>query len=342
MIKLEDIARLAGVSKATVSLVLNDKPGVSQKKRAEILQLVKENDYQPLRQSRKKEREAYRYTVRLLACNDINRFTYNFQKLPHFNELINDFLVLSTDFHIHLTVNSISISHLKEDLMTLESQQASDAIILLGTDLPESILIALKELHHHIIVIDTCFDHLNSNFISINNYQGAFLATEHLIQNGHKDIGYAMAKYRIQNFQERYQGFEGAMKKYNLDSKQFQRLRFPANSIGTYPDKIPSSTLPTAFFCENDSIAISLIRSLQAAGIRVPEDVSVIGFDNISESVIITPELSTIDINRQFMVTKALEKAVSIIKNGEINQTQTRINTRLVVRQSVKKLETHS
>ncbi|MDQ0222417.1 LacI family DNA-binding transcriptional regulator [Streptococcus moroccensis] len=339
MIKLEDIARLAGVSKATVSLVLNDKPGVSQQKREEILQLVKDHKYRPLRKPRQKEDNSSRYMVRLLACNEVNRFTYNFQKLPHFNELINDFLVLSPDFQIHLTVNSISINHLKDDLMTLENQQTSDAIILLGTDLPESVLIRIKELHDHIIVIDTCFDHLNSNFISINNYQGAFIATEHLIQNGHKDIGYAMAKYRIRNFQERYNGFEGAMKKHALDSKQFHRLRFSANSIGTYPDKIPSSTLPTAFFCENDSIAISLIRSLQAVGIRVPEDISVIGFDNISEAAIITPELSTIDINRQFMVTKALEKAVSIIKNGEINQTQTRINTRLIIRDSVKTIK---
>ena len=335
MIKLEDIAKMAGVSKATASLVLNNKPGVSQSKRDEVLRLVNEHGYKPLRKAKKKKMASKRYAIRLLACNDINRFTYNFQKLPHFNELIHDFLVLSSEFPIDLTIHSISINHPEKDLIELEKQRPSDAIILLGTDLPESVLTALKEIHNHIVVIDTCFDYLNNNFISINNFQGAFIATKYLIENGHRNIGYAMSNQRIQNFQERYRGFEAAMKKYHLDARQFHHLRFPANTIGTYPEVITSSQLPTAFFCENDSIAISLIRSLQVLGIRIPDDVSVIGFDNISEASIVTPELTTIDINRQFMVTKTLEKAISIIKNGEINQTQTKINTHLIARNSV-------
>ncbi|WP_161980317.1 LacI family DNA-binding transcriptional regulator [Streptococcus sp. S784/96/1] len=340
MIKLEDLARLAGVSKATVSLVLNNKSGVSPSKREEILSLAKEHHYQPLRKSRKKEAYQPQHTVRLLACNSLHRFTYNFQQLPYFNELINDFIVYAPKYAIDLLINSISIDNVEDELNALEKNQPSEAIILLGTDLPETTVETILDLHSNIIVIDACFDHINNNFIAKNNFQGAYLATSYLIEYGHTAIGYAMSKQRIRNFQERQAGFKAALKKSHLDTEHFPKLIFPAHEIAPHPELLRKNNLATAYFCDNDSIAISLIKSLQAIGLKVPEEVSVIGFDNISESKVITPELTTIDIDRQFMVNKALEKVATVISQqpGQENYTQYRINAKLVERDSVKRL----
>ena len=129
-----------------------------------------------------------------------------------------------------------------------------------------------------------------------------------------------------------------SLKKNGLPTTNIPTLIFSASSITTYPNIIKNRELPTAFFCENDTLAISLIKTLQELGISVPEEVSVVGFDNISEATVITPELTTIDINRHYMVRLALEKAISIITEGKINQTQTLINTKLIERQSVKKI----
>ena len=85
-------------------------------------------------------------------------------------------------------------------------------------------------------------------------------------------------------------------------------LIFPANDIQSHPELLEKSDYHTDFFCENDSIAISLIKSLQDIVMRIPEDISIIGFDNISESSIIRPEVTTIDVNRQYMVKIALQK----------------------------------
>lgn len=85
-------------------------------------------------------------------------------------------------------------------------------------------------------------------------------------------------------------------------------LIFPANDIQSHPELLEKSDYPTAFFCENDSIAISLIKSLQDIVMRIPEDISIIGFNNISESSIIRPEVTTIDVNRQYIVKIALQK----------------------------------
>lgn len=339
MIKLETIAQLAGVSKTTVSLVINGKPGVSPQKRDEVLRLIEEYNYKPLRKKKIKQVKQVQYEIRLLVCNDVHRFTYNFQQLPHFSELINDFMILANEYAVHLTINTISINHFDKDLLALEKKQSSDALILLGTDLPENILNLLNEIHNRIVVIDTDFDHLNNNFISINNVQGAYIATKHLIEQGHQEIGYVMANERIQNFQQRHRGFAIAMKEHNLNPKQFHPLVFPANNINTYPDRVNLNRLATAYFCENDSIAISLIRSLQSHGIKVPQDVSVIGFDNIAESAIITPELTTIDIKRQVLVQQSLEKALQIIRGHNLPNTHLKINTHLIQRGSVAKIK---
>ncbi|MBK0347121.1 LacI family DNA-binding transcriptional regulator [Aerococcaceae bacterium zg-ZJ1578] len=340
MIKLEDIAHLAGVSKATVSLVLNNKSGVSQSKREEILNLVEKHQYQPLRKAKKKDSASPQHTVRLLACNSLYTFTYNFQHLPYFNELINDFIVYAPKYSINLLINSISIDNVEVELNNLETNQASEAIILLGTDLPESTVETILNMHSNIVVIDSCFDHINNNFIAKNNFQGAYLATKYLIEHGHKSIGYAMSNQRIRNFQERQAGFKAALKKFHLKTEDFPKIIFPAHEIAPHPELLRRNQIPTAYFCDNDSIAISLIKSLQAIGMNVPEDISVIGFDNISESKVITPELTTIDIDRQFMVNKALEKVSTIINQSQSpeNNTQYRINAKLVVRNSVKTL----
>ncbi|MBS4455753.1 LacI family DNA-binding transcriptional regulator [Tuanshanicoccus lijuaniae] len=340
MIKLEDIAHLAGVSKSTVSLVLNNKPGVSQRKRKEILELIEKHQYQPLRKSKKNDFSLTQHTVRLLACNSLYTFTYNFQQLPYFNELINDFIVYAPKYSIELLINSISIDNVESELSALENNQASEAIILLGTDLPEATVETILNLHDNIIVIDSCFDHINNNFIAKNNFQGAYLATKYLIEQGHTYIGYAMSKQRIRNFQERQAGFKAALKKFHLNTEDYPKLIFPAHEIAPRPELLRPNQLPTAYFCDNDSIAISLIKTLQVSGFNVPEDISIIGFDNISESKVISPELTTIDIDRQFMVNKALEKVSNVISqaNGQENNTQYRINAKLIKRNSVKQI----
>lgn len=339
MIKIEDIAKMAGVSKSTVSLALNGHDGVSERKRQQILQIAKDNNYQPLRQRKEKKATFSKsYIVRLVSCNDINRFTYNFQNLPHFNELLADFSALSREYPISLLVNSISINNIEKEFQEIESHQQSDVIILLGTDLPETVIKAINMLHDKVIIIDTCFFNMNNDFININNYLGAYQATEFLIHCGHKKIGYVKGKQRIKNFKERHRGFEDALRKMGLPTTDIPTLIFSASSITTYPNTIKNRELPTAFFCENDTLAISLIKTLQELGISVPEEVSVVGFDNISEATVITPELTTIDINRRYMVRLALKKAISIITKGKVNQTQVLINTKLIERQSVKKL----
>lgn len=339
MIKIEDIAKIAGVSKSTVSLALNGLEGVSERKRQQILQIAKERNYQPLRQRKEKKTTLSKsYIVRLVSCNDINRFTYNFQNLPHFNELISDFSALSREYPISLLVNSISINNIAKEFQEIESHQQSDVIILLGTDLPESVIKKINHLHDKVVIIDTCYFNMKNDFISINNYLGAYQATEYLIHNGHKKIGYVKGKQRIKNFKERHRGFDDALKKNGLLTTDIPTLIFPASSISTYPNAINNRELPTAFFCENDTLAISLIKTLQDLGINVPEDISVVGFDNISEATVVTPELTTIDINRRYMAILALEKAISIVTEGNVNQTQVLINTKLIERNSVKNI----
>ena len=112
-------------------------------------------------------------------------------------------------------------------------------------------------------------------------------------------------------------------------------LIFPANDIQSHPELLEKSDYPTAFFCENDSIAISLIKSLQDIVMRIPEDISIIGFDNITEGKVIDPALTTIEIPRHFMGQTAARQLIQEIETPLPHTVKIEISTTLVKRFSV-------
>lgn len=92
--------------------------------------------------------------------------------------------------------------------------------------------------------------------------------------------------------------------------------------------------LPTALFCECDYIAISVIKALNELGIRVPQDISIVGFDNIQESTIITPELTTVHVEKGTIAELAVSKLVDMIEHGDMVKIKSLIDTQLVIRKS--------
>lgn len=334
--KLDDIAKIANVSKAAVSLALNGKPGISEEKRQEILAIVEEYGYKPLRRTRKKEEK--KYVLRFVACTNADIIPDDYQKLPYFNELLSDLSAEVNDFPFSLLINSIASNSLEEDLLKAERNQASDAIILLGTNLDEEHLNLVAGITKHLVVIDTCIPNASFDFVTMNNYQGGYLAANYLLENGHQKLGYAQGMPRIYNFKERYRGFTDALAAKDLHIEPEHHFTFPAMAIQEQPTVIDEmkklKSLPTAIFCENDYIAISLTKTLAKMNIRVPEDISIIGFDDIKEAQVISPELTTIKVNRAEIVRIALKRILYKLTSDDTITNQTLVNTTLVERNS--------
>lgn len=340
--KLEDIARLANVSKSAASLALNGKPGVSDETRALIKHIAKENNYVPLRNHRKEENDL-RLKIRFVACTNNDVIKDNYRQLPFFNELIS---CLSTEVgsrnHLFLT-NNLAKEHLVDSLYALESNDPSDGILLLATNLTSAQISDLAEVQH-LVILDTESSRSNCTTLTMNNFLGSYDAAEHLLKMGHKKIGYIKGTPRINNFYDRRRGFKEALKKHGIDSAELPKYYLPGMDIQEVKENLDKFldfiNSVTAVFCENDYIAINVMKTLNKHGIRVPEDVSIIGFDDIPESRVTMPELTTVHVPIEAIAKESVELIERSISSENYVKRQIFFNTHLVKRESVKQLFT--
>ncbi|WP_299092249.1 LacI family DNA-binding transcriptional regulator [uncultured Metabacillus sp.] len=342
--KIDDIAKLANVSKSAVSLALNGKPGVSQETRDKILKIAQDHGYIP-RPIIKADQyfQANSKLLRFVACTNEGIVTEQYESLPFFTELINNIEKQISASGYSLIVSSINIDKLENEISRLEKEQKSAGILLLGTNLiPEQIKL-VSSIQPNLVVLDTNFETLDVNFIVMNNVYGAYQAGKYLVELGHQNIGYVESQTRMYNFDMRKKGFLQAISDHHLkiaENNYFSVSPTVISSQEVFKDKIKNrlNKLPTALFCEADYMAISTIKSLSELGIKVPEDISIIGFDNIFESQVITPELTTIHVKKDKIALLAIEKLIREIDHNDTDKIKILVDTDLIIRNSCKAL----
>ncbi|MBT2757816.1 LacI family DNA-binding transcriptional regulator [Mesobacillus foraminis] len=338
--KIDDIAKLANVSKSAVSLALNGKNGVSQKTRDKILKIAEEHGYIP-RPIIKAEQYFQTNTkiFRFIAVTNAGIVTERFESLPFFMELIKNIDNQTGFSGYSLMVSSINIESLKEDITKLENEQKSAGILLLGTNLSAEHINIIADIQPNLVVLDTCFETLDANFIVMNNVFGAHHAGQYLMDLGHREIGYVESSIRMYNFDMRKKGFIQALTDRNLKVAENHYFSISPTTISSqtaFIEKIKTiqNKLPTAIFCEADYMAISVIKSLTELGLKVPEDVSVIGFDDIFESQVITPELTTVHVKKDKIALLAVETLIKQIENNNSDKIKLFVDTKLIERNS--------
>ncbi|MFD0679215.1 MULTISPECIES: LacI family DNA-binding transcriptional regulator [unclassified Paenibacillus] len=337
--KMEDIAKLANVSKSAVSLALSGKPGISEETRFKILKIVKESGYLPRSMIKADKVYGLTKTLRFVACTNSGIVLEQYYKQPFFMELIHDIEEQCRARGYSLFFSSIQTDNLEDAIDTMETEHESNGIILLGTNLTQEQIRLIAQKQINLVVLDTCLETFNANFIVMNNVMGAYQAGRHLLDLGHRQIGYVQSHSRMYNFNSRKKGFLQALAEEHLsvdDEHFFSVAPTIVSSQDEFMQKIKAlkTPLPTALFCECDYIAISTIKSLIELGIRVPQDISIIGFDNIQESTIITPELTTVHVEKGKIAELAVTKLFDMIENGDTVKMKSFIDTQLVVRQS--------
>ncbi|OLS39066.1 LacI family DNA-binding transcriptional regulator [Bacillus sp. MRMR6] len=338
--KIDDIAKLANVSKSAVSLALNGKNGVSQKTRDKILKIAEEHGYIP-RPIIKAEQYFQTNTkiLRFIAVTNAGIVTEQFESLPFFMELIKNIDNQTGSSGYSLMVSPINIESLEEEITRLENEQKSAGILLLGTNLTADQINIIAGIQPNLVVLDTCFETLDANFVVMNNAFGAYQAGQYLMDLGHREIGYVESNIRMYNFNMRKKGFVQALTERNLTIKNNHYFSISPTTISpqeAFTDKIKKSldNLPTALFCETDYMAISVIKSFTELGIKVPVDISIIGFDNIFESRVITPELTTIHVKKDKIASLAVEKLIRQIETNDEDKIKLLIDTEIIERNS--------
>ncbi|PLR83299.1 LacI family transcriptional regulator [Bacillus canaveralius] len=338
--KIDDIAKIAQVSRSAVSLALNGKNGVSEDTRKKILRIAEEHGYIP-RPIVKADQYFQKNTkvLRFVACINEGIVTDQYETLPFFMELINNIDRQIGANGYSLMVSSVKIENLHEEITRLEKEQKSAGILLLGTNLTHDQIKLISTIQPKLVVLDTCFETLDVNFVVMNNVYGAYEAGKYLVELGHEKIGYVQSNTRMYNFDMRKKGFMQAIAENGLNiaaDDYFSLSPTVISSQETFKDSIKHRIhqLPTALFCEADYMAISVMKSFTELGVKVPEDVSIIGFDNIFESQVVTPELTTINVKKDKIARLAVERLITVIENNETDKIKVFVDTQLITRNS--------
>lgn len=342
--KIEEIAKTLKVSKSTVSLAINNKAGVSKSTREKVLLFVRDSGYISRTMVKSGQEHTFSKTIKLLICVRPEITTSeNMISSSFFMELIQGLEKKFSVLGFTLMFSSIDPSNFLEQIKKIEEEHTSIGVVLLGTSLGKEEIQIASQYIHNLVVLDTFFDFMNVNFVVMNNEKGGYDACSYLVNLGHQNIGYVQSPNRIGNFNFRKRGFIRALEENNLNipKKNFFTVRNEINfAEKDFKEIITNrfSSLPSALFCENDYIAIGVIKALRKIGKKIPDDISVIGFDNVTESIIISPELTTIDVKKSEMGALAAQRMYDIINtfgNSSIIINSI-MNTSLIERKSCK------
>lgn len=337
-VTVKDIADVLQISPATVSLAINNRRGVSEKTRARVFEVAREMGYNkmsatPVRQTARHTVQCVIFKQRATAGLDTSFFSKMMEGVESQAGVNNSSLMVS---YINAEEN---IPQRLEALCAADTQ----GMILLATELTPEKIKPFLSVRVPLVVLDAYFENLPLDCVTINNAQGAFMATDYLMRQGHREIGYLTSKVRTVNFSERHDGFRKAFRKAGIPRPAEYAFRLTPSIDGSCADMKAAlqlrPKLPTAFFADNDIIAAGAMRALKEMGLRVPEDISLVGFDDIPLCFSLDPLLTTVSVPKERLGTLAMERLYSRIQQPNITEfVKIEVGTQLVERESVKRM----
>lgn len=328
---IKDIAKLSGVSVATVSRVINNNGRFSEETRKKVLEVIKETNYQ-MNFSAKSLRMNKSFSVGILVPDISNYF---------FSNVVQQMEAILFEQGYSTIICNTGRNFDKEMayLNMLESKMVDGLIVISGAD-EFGFKYANAENGIPYVCIDRQPKDKNTIFISSNHYQGAFEATEALIQAGVKAPAIFMHARQSSSAKERLKGFQDALKKNNLiyDPEQstftvdLQNADYQANIA----DFITRTAKIDGIFAINDNIAIELLNFLPMIGKKIPDDISIIGFDDTPQCKYTTPKLSSVKQNIPMIAQITVDNLIAIMTNPtQKNRIAKIVPVELALRESI-------
>ncbi|NLY18930.1 MAG: LacI family transcriptional regulator [Clostridiaceae bacterium] len=329
-VSMQTIADMLNISKVTVFKAINNQPGVSEELRKKIIKLCNELGYDKWAGNSSKS-----------SCN----LAYIVPKryfLENENFYSSIYYYLNKECQrekIQLSLYIID-AHSEENCILPSQVQASHFNgLLIGGELNFPFLHALAKTKIPMVFIDFYISGFKSDCIVVDNYYVGYVATNYLVEKGHRDIGFLGDPKQTTSISDRFFGYRKALFSHDLQYNKNWQIVNNDKITGYYhldfdlPDK-----LPTAFICHCDMAAYFLMQKLSAYKIKVPDDVSIISFDNTQLSQDCNPPLTTIDISKKEFAKKALSQMKTRLSEPNLPYQRGYIHTSLIERASVKDL----
>ena len=327
MSTIKDVAKMANVSVATVSRVLNNSDSVTDKTREKVLHAIQELNYQPNLLGRNLRRSETRMILILLPTIS-NTFYSKVVKGMEDTGHRNGYNVMICTTNSEKQREEIYLNILKNKL--------ADGVIFLA---PEIDAQELSKIGKSFPVVQCCEYKENADVpsVSIDNEAAAYHAVQYLISSGHRRIGMISSNSTFISTVHRENGYKKAIQEagieWNPNLIVYGNYGF-RSGLNKTRQLLDMEDRPTAIFAISDMMAIGAIRAAQEKGLRVPDDVAVIGFDNVSFLSMIVPKLTTIAQPQYEMGAAAMDILLQRIKNETVQVQHIRMGYELIVRDS--------
>lgn len=304
MATIKDIAKEAGVSLATVSRVINNGPKVSEKTRQRIKTIMKEMGYRPNANARalvKQKNPSIGVVLAELSDPFFATFAHGIEKVARKQNL----QILLSSGSIHANTERKAIETLLE--------HRCDAMVVHSKALDNETLIEFASQVSGFVLINRYIPEIADSCVWLDNYVGGSLMARHLLENGHQDFAVISSEYQINDPYERLNGIRDELAKSNISLHPEQvvcdkpDLEGGANAMQSLLDNGRNFTAVIAY---NDAMAAGALSVLQEQGFNLPQDISVMGFDDVMLARFCRPPLSTLHYPIEEMAIKAAELAI--------------------------------
>jgi LacI family transcriptional regulator len=286
MRSIKDVARLAGVSTATVSHVINKTRFVRDETTNLVLGAINKLDYQPNTLARGL-RSRKTKTLGMIIPDSTNLF---FAEVAQVIESA----AYQKGYHIIICNTGNDAVKEMEQIEVVLAKQV-DGVILISSGAATKTILKLEKSKTPFVVVDREIPNLPGYFVLVDNQLGGYLATKHLVDLGHRKIGCITGPSSISTSSRRVQGFYQALREKDLSESIVVKGDFSLLSGTQAMDKILSSSeTPSAVFVCNDMMAVGAMMSAMSHGLNIPDDLSVVGFDDIQLAKSLCPGLTTI------------------------------------------------
>lgn len=324
MATIKDVAKLAGVSISTVSLALNGQPHVRAETKQKVLAAARRLNYQPngiARDLKMSKTETIGLILPDLAG-------------PFYSELIRGIqdITATNDYELvamsAIGVRPKSIRYIQEkrtDGMIMMSQQIDSSLIQQAARPDFPIILLNREVSSDYVIS-----------VMIDNRKAAYEAVRFMLQQGYPEIAYLGGPEDSPDNRDRFIGYRQALDEVGLTVEAKWCLQGDFTKEGGYKaaKRLTEGVLPSAIFAANDEMAIGLMEGLQAAGIAIPEEVAVAGFDDIQLASYVRPALTTVRQPMYELGSMAAKLLFRLLKHGQANGESVVLETQLVTRDS--------
>lgn len=332
-ITIYQVAQRAGVAISTVSRVLNNSPNVSQSTKDKVNESIKALNFRPQVSARKLASRK----PQMLALA-VPSFT-----TPYYTEVLKGVKDEITDLDLDIVIYNTGSKNPAEGVENFFNRGTADTVITISIEITDAVHEQLQSSDIPIVLIGS--KHPMYNYFDLNNRKGGFLAGEHLVKQGFKNMGMILPAKNTKQSIDRYNGFTDALKEFKMPIHDKFFVRGESTKHAGFTEEAGFEAIyefdkmgefPDALFCSNDTQAIGAYHAITKLGMKIPEDIAIMGYDNIKFTKYL--DLTTIDQMMYNVGVDATKRLAEIIRHNDGKKVQKTIDPVLVPRKSTQKI----